>query len=115
MKVAKDFPGSRLKTFLNCYPTRSKVGAQHRHIERNTGQFVDLLFRTSGLDGAESEEWINQLSIFEKNLKTDNELLKMVGIQELNWCLGNNVGVLMFMFIRCGRFSLILLRLWQKA
>ena len=57
-----------------------KVGIQHCHNERNTSQFVDLLLRTSGLNGPESKEGINQLSMFEQILKIDNKLLKRVGI-----------------------------------
>jgi hypothetical protein len=44
---------------------------------------VDLFLHTSGLDGTESKEGINQLSVVEKIPKTDKDLLKRVGIQEL--------------------------------
>ena len=34
VKVAKDFPGSQLKLFLNCYPTRSKKSPIGYHQNR---------------------------------------------------------------------------------
>ncbi len=84
-----------------------EMGAQHCHVDGNTRRFMNLLLQASCVDGAEGKEGVNQLAILKKIVKTNNKILKRVGIQQLDGCLDNNPGEPVNVLVQFGMSDLL--------